>query len=98
MVMAVSSTSSRSASDLGDQLGLDESTNSQKEEGYTVGKGLPHRVAVGDLPTSSHGAVGAISSSRGAMGRRGQEHEAGLAFEGAQGNRVKAPSITSMSG
>lgn len=57
MVMAVSSTSSRSASELEDQLGLDESTNSKKEEGYTVGKGLPHRVAVGDLPTSSRGAV-----------------------------------------
>ena len=57
MVMAVSSTSSGSASELEDQLGLDESTNSKKEEGYTVGKGLPHRVALGDLPTSSRGAV-----------------------------------------
>ena len=57
MVMAVSSTSSGSGSDLGDQLWLDESTNSKKEEGYTVGKGLPHRVALGDLPTSSRGAV-----------------------------------------
>ena len=57
MVMAVSSTSSRSASELEDQLGLDESTNSKKEEGYTVGKGLPHRVALGDFPTSTRGAV-----------------------------------------
>ena len=57
MVMAVSSTSSGSASELEDQLGLDESTNSKKEERYSTGNWIPRRVAVGDLPTSSRGAV-----------------------------------------
>ena len=57
MVMAVSSTSSGSASELEDQLGLDESTNSKKEEGYATGKGRPRGVALGDLPTSTRGAV-----------------------------------------
>ena len=46
IVMAVSSTSSGSGSDLGDQLWLDESTNSKKEERYTTGKGL-HVVPLG---------------------------------------------------
>ena len=54
---AVSSTSSGSGSDLEDQLWLDESTNSKKEEGYCTGKGLPRAVALGDLPTSTRGAV-----------------------------------------
>ncbi len=57
MVMAVSSTSSRSASELEDQLGLDESTNSKNEDRYSTGNWVPRRVAVGDLPASSRGAV-----------------------------------------
>ena len=57
MVMAVSSTSSRSTSELEDQLGLDESTNSKIEARYSTGKGLPRRVARFDFPTSTRGAV-----------------------------------------
>ena len=47
---------SRSAR-LGDQLGLDDEVNSEIADGYTMGTSARHRVAVGDLPTSSASAV-----------------------------------------
>ena len=42
---------------LEDQLGLDDEVNSEIADGYTVGSSARHRTAVGDLPTSSAGAV-----------------------------------------
>ena len=47
---------SRSAR-LEDQLGLDDEVNSEIADGYTTGSSARHRVAVGDLPTSSVSAV-----------------------------------------
>ena len=42
---------------LRDQLGLDDEVNSEIADGYTTGSSARHRVAVGDLPTSSASAV-----------------------------------------
>ena len=47
---------SRSAR-LGDQLGLDDEANSEIADGYATGSSARRGVAVGDLPTSSAGAV-----------------------------------------
>ena len=47
---------SRSA-EFGDQLGLDDEANAKIADGYTTGSSARHRVAVGDLPTSSASAV-----------------------------------------
>ena len=47
---------SRSAR-LGDQLGLDDEVNSEIADRYYTGSSARHVVAVGDLPTSSVGAV-----------------------------------------
>ena len=66
-LMAVSSTLSGSGSDLGDQLGLAESTNSKKEDGYSMGSCLPHRVALVDLPTSTRGALQLVPETMGFM-------------------------------
>ena len=38
---------------LGDQLQLDDESNSKIADRYTTGSSARHRVAVGDLPTSS---------------------------------------------
>ena len=46
---------SRSAR-LRDQLGLDDEANAKIADGYTMGSSARHRVAVGDLPTSSASA------------------------------------------
>ena len=42
---------------LGDQLQLDDEVNSEIADGYTTGSSARHRVAVGNLPTSSVSAV-----------------------------------------
>ena len=47
---------SRSA-EFGDQLQLDDEANSKIADGYTTGSSARHRVAVGDLPTSSASAL-----------------------------------------
>ena len=54
---------SRSAR-LEDQLGLDDEVNSEIADGYTTGSSARHRVAVGDLPTSSVSAVQLVLSNK----------------------------------
>ena len=43
--------------DLEDQLGVDRNSKSKNEDGYTMGSCLLRRVAVGDLPFSTGGAL-----------------------------------------
>ena len=48
---------SRICAEFGDQLQLDDEVNSEIADGYYTGSSARHVVAVGDLPTSSVGAV-----------------------------------------
>ena len=48
-----------------DQLGLDDEENSEIADGYTTGSSARHRVAVGDLPTSSVSALQLVPETLG---------------------------------